>query len=99
MTDRYILHDKEPVHCPDLTVWVKWFATADRKVARAGTDSLYVSTVFLSHDHSFGEGPPLLFETMVFRDGEGDECERCSTWEQAEAQHEKMCADVFKATP
>lgn len=98
--DRYILDGKTPVPCGDLKKWAKWFETADRKVActgPTGPDSLYVSTVFLSHDHSYGDGPPLLFETMVFRDGDGDECERCSTWDEAEAQHERMCAIVFES--
>jgi hypothetical protein len=50
-----------------------------------------VSTVFLSLDHSWDEdGPPMIFETMLFSDGDED-MERCSTWEQAEAQHKAMC--------
>jgi hypothetical protein len=47
-----------------------------------------VSTVFLGLDHSFGEGPPLLFETMVFvNDMSGRWMDRCSTWAEAERQH------------
>ncbi len=99
MTDRYILNGNEPVPCPDLMEWADWVEKADRKVAQTGGGSLFVSTVFLGLDHRFGEGPPMLFETMCFRDGEGDECEHCSTWEEAEAQHEKMCADVFEVEP
>lgn len=30
-----------------------------------------VSTIWLGINHSFGEGPPTIFETMVFEDGEG----------------------------
>lgn len=49
--------------------------------------------MFLGLDHQFGDGPPLLFETMVFK-GEsafaGEEfCERCSTWTEAEAMHQR----------
>jgi hypothetical protein len=55
-----------------------------------------VSTVQLSVDHSWGEGPPLWFETMVFRcspegkvtDFEDLDCERYSTREQALEGHE-----------
>lgn len=56
---------------------------------------LSVSTVFIGIDHNFLRGgPPLIFETMVF--GGGDmldlQCERCSTWEQAEQQHARIVA-------
>lgn len=62
----------------------------------------YISTVFLGLDHSFGSGPPKLFETMYFPNhGDGTEswaeedCERCATWEEAEAQHKTM-VDKYK---
>jgi len=35
-------------------------------------------------------GPPLLFETMIFNGpDDGEYQERCSTWEEAEAMHER----------
>jgi hypothetical protein len=43
----------------------------------------------------WGEGPPILFETMVFRNGSGDEQERYSSWDDAEAGHKAMCRKVF----
>ena len=55
---------------------------------------IWISTVFLVIDHSYGDGPPLLFETMVFRKGSGEECERCSTYEQALDQHRTMVARI-----
>ena len=63
-------------------------------------DDLQVSTVFLGLDHNWGEGAPLVFETMVFNSASMDEyCERCSTWEQAEAQHDRMVNELkAKAT-
>lgn len=46
-----------------------------------------VSTVFMSLDHQFGDGPPLVFETMVFG-GDQDEFQyRYSTKKQAENGH------------
>lgn len=96
MSDKYILDGKTPVPCDDIFKWGTWFEAGDRVVDRTERDDVCVSTVFLALDHSFGDGPPLLFETMVFRDGNDDECERCSTWEEAEAQHKRMCAEVFK---
>lgn len=48
--------------------WGEWFNTAeDRHVAETFTELTRVSTVFLGIDHRFtGEGPPILWETMVF---------------------------------
>ena len=52
-------------------------------------DGLYeVSTVYLGLDHGWGEGPPLIFETMIFGSGPlGDEQWRYSTREDALAGH------------
>jgi hypothetical protein len=50
--------------------------------------------VFLSLDHrDSGEGPPLVFETMVFPLDSFVElyCERYSTWAEAEAGHAETC--------
>lgn len=54
-----------------------------------------ISTVWLGLDHSFGYGPPLIFETMVFKGGESDlDCERYSTEEEALAGHAAICEKV-----
>ena len=57
-----------------------------------------ISTVFLGIDHNFGaEGPPLLFETMIFG-GERDEYQvRTATWADAELAHKETC-DLVRAT-
>lgn len=58
-----------------------------------------VSTIFLGMDHSWGEGPPLLFETMVFGPGALDqEQDRCSTYEEAEAMHAKWVKNCQEDT-
>lgn len=72
-----------------------WLEKADRHVANEIVNGHRVSTVFLGIDHGFGrEGPPILFETMVFSAGTFDDqwCERCSTWEEAEAMHKRGVA-------
>jgi hypothetical protein len=51
-------------------------------------NGLTVSTVFLGLDHQRGDGPPLLFETMVFPDCE--DAWRYSTWDQAGAGHDQV---------
>ena len=94
--DRYILVGQTPVRCPDLLTWGRWFETEDRQVARTIVMGVLVSTVFLGLDHRFfGDGPPILFESMAFWPGEGGEEQvRCATWSQAERQHQTMCRYV-----
>ncbi len=54
-------------------------------------DGRLVSTVFLSLDHNFGEGGPLVFETMVFCDSYSEEeVDRYSTYDEAVEGHWKM---------
>lgn len=57
-----------------------------------GDGKVFVSTMFLGLNHRYhGDGPPLVFETMIFG-GEHDQWqERCSTWAEAEAMHARAC--------
>ena len=90
----YIL-DGQTVIPADLKTWARWFETANRRVAEAEIGGRRVSTVFLGIDHQIGDGPPLIFETMVFGNGEDQGwMERCSTWDEAEAMHKRGCAWV-----
>lgn len=96
MNDKYILIGQTPVLEPDLLTWGEWFETADRIVAKTEVGGSIVSTVFLGFDHRFrSDGPPLIFETMVFdTDGIGCEMRRCSTWLEAERQHAGVVEEV-----
>lgn len=94
MSDRYILVNKKPVKCDDLLTWTKWFENTNRRVKETVIGNVYVSTVFLGLDHSFGESKPLLFETMVFGGDLDSEQERYSTWKQAEKGHQQMIKKV-----
>ena len=97
MTDKYILKGHKPVLCNNLRDWGRWFETADRRVAESHNGKVRVSTVFLGLDHQWGKGPPMLFETMIFG-GEHDQYqERCSTWDEAEAMHKKIQAQLDRA--
>ena len=98
MLAKYILVDRQPVLEPDLTTWARWFEKADRHVAQTTVGNSRVSTVFLCHDHRFsGDGPPILFETMVFSGPLDDEQERYCTWEDAKKGHAAMVARVRQA--
>jgi hypothetical protein len=59
---------------------------------------IQVSTVFLGLDHRFfGDGPPLVFETMVFGGPLNGEQERYGSWAAAEAGHKRWVKKVFPA--
>jgi hypothetical protein len=62
----YILVDKTPVLVHDIVAWGRQFSSEDRQVALTETRQFRISTVFLGLDHQWGDGQPLLFETMVF---------------------------------
>lgn len=98
MSDKYILTPAgNPKQVDDLMEWARWFETADRIVHQQQVGDYFVSTVFLGLDHSFGSGPPLLFETMVFDEQRNEMyCERYSTWEQAVAGHDFACTLVME---
>lgn len=92
----YILVDQKPVEVSDVLTWGEWFENADRHVAQTAVRGVRISTVFLGVDHSFGDGPPMLFETMVFGGPMDEEMARYSTWEEAEAGHKEMVQEVKK---
>jgi hypothetical protein len=55
----------------------------------------HVSTVWMGLDHAFGDGPPLIFESMAFQKTgkpfrDELDCERYSTEAEARAGHEAM---------
>ncbi len=96
MSSHYILDGHTPI-TTDLMTWAKWFEKGNdnRRVASTKKNGIHVSTVFLGIDHQWGEGPPLLFETMIFG-GENDEWQdRCSTWDEAEKMHAEACKLAF----
>lgn len=90
----YALRGKLAVPVSSMEDWAKEFDWDTRHVASTRIGGIWISTVFVGIDMRYGDGPPLLFETMAFRGGEGDDCERSSTWEEAEAQHKAMVAKV-----
>ena len=94
MSRYYILDGKRAV-AAGLMVWARWYETADRKVANTERKGIRVSTVFLGLDHGWGEGPPQIFETLVFGGEHDGDMDRYATWEEAEAGHAAMCAKVW----
>jgi hypothetical protein len=97
MTDKFfVLDGHTPTPVADLDAW----ASKGQGIVHVGDDmvgDVRVSTVFLGINHQYFDGPPLLFETMIFGGSEDGYQTRCSTWDQAEAQHAEALALVRKS--
>lgn len=102
MSYLYTLDGKTPVAEPDSSKWADWWLKDKRSVRQGymtvgvGVEAteVHVSTVFLGMDCALGEGPPMLFETMVFYGPLDQKQERCSTWDEAEKMHDLVCERV-----
>lgn len=69
--------------------WGEMFNNCDRQIAETSCHGTRISTVFLSLDHNYTfEGPPLIFETMIFGPVFDSSCWRYSTEEDALEGHE-----------
>lgn len=92
----YIMREDGSVyHEPDFMKWACWTNNpANRRVASTRVGPWWVSTVFLGIDHNFGpSGPPVLFESMVFREdhrGRDFDSRRYCTYEEAKKGHEEL---------
>lgn len=70
----YILNGKIPEPCEDLITWARWIDSDKNFVVKQEyVGRIWVSTVFLGLDQNHlrylhPNDPPLLFETMLFRD-------------------------------
>ena len=91
--DKYILDGHTPIPCEDTQEWGRWYEknVEQRRVGLTDLENgVRVSTVFLGLDHQWGDGPPLLFETLVFEGMNDEYMERCSTWDEAVEQHKRI---------
>lgn len=77
-----------------------------KRVAETDLDHYWVSTVWLGLDHQWDDGPPLIFETMVFAkdsageiDFSGEDSDRYSTEAEALAGHKSAVARWRNAVP
>ncbi|WP_025806337.1 hypothetical protein [Pseudomonas chlororaphis] len=85
----YILVNQQAVPCDDVSKWALWYSTADCVVAEEWIFDVRVSTIFLGLNRG-GSGAPILFETMVFLDGQSGEADCYALWEDAEAGHRAL---------
>lgn len=91
----YIMNPRDGRCCPvPALVWAKWFSKHDRRVSETFFDdgNVRVSTIFLGLDHASANGPPLIFETMVFNKPWDERGQwRYTTYKEAKAGHEDVC--------
>jgi hypothetical protein len=70
------------------------------RVAQDQVGTAWVSTVWLGINHNWSDGPPIIFETMIFGDyfidGElvDTDCARYSTEEEAIEGHKRTVSDL-----
>lgn len=93
----YRLDDEGNVHPVELMDWARSFESSNRWQLKTRVGHMMVSTVFLGLDHNWGRGPPVLFETMVFGqlDGDGDMFRYCTRQEAIEG-HNKVVEEIKK---
>lgn len=95
----YILegHETKPA---SLMEWAMWLEANNlkRHVKDERVGDVRVSTVFLGLDHRWGDGPPQLFETMVFGGPLDQEQDHYSTWDEAEKGHAATVERVKAST-
>ena len=73
--------------------WIELFHDKSyQQIAASTIGDVFVSTVWMGIDHGHGYSDwPIIFETMLFGpDGEGGECYRYCTKEDARAGHEEI---------
>ncbi len=93
--DLWILDgERRPRRVETVEEWSRFYETDARVVRQELIGDVRISTVFLGIDSQLGNGPPVLFETMVFGGKNDMHFDRCSTWDHAVAMHEKICALV-----
>lgn len=95
----YFIFDeqKKPV-AVSFEEWLKWRKKQPEdyyRVASTDVKGKTVSTVFLHGiDHSYDGGKPVLWETMIFP--EGDYCERYTSYEDALKGHQQAVESLEK---
>ena len=92
--NHYILTEDLEIEEVSLLEWGDYIGKSNRTIGKASlSNGASVSTVFLGIDHNFSiDGPPLLFETMVFGPDDGGEegCWRYATVAEAITGHKNV---------
>jgi hypothetical protein len=94
----YILKDKVPIQVGFIehASWMQ--IDENRIIEHTKVGEILISTIFLGINHPFyRDGPPVLFETMIFGGKEGQYQQRYITWDEAVKGHKEACELVLKS--
>lgn len=97
MDGKPILGDpNDPQDYRGTLTWARMYEGTERHIGDDTVNGIRISTVYLGLDHRFGEGPPLIFETMLFGGEEAlDQWQmRYATKEEALRGHNAAVAGV-----
>jgi len=85
----YILENRVPRVCRNYNdMAMSWHG---REVRKSWVDGVEVSTMFLPVNHNFfREGPPVVFETMIFGGDEDGYQRRYTNWDEAVLGHREV---------
>lgn len=90
MLNHYFLNEDHTYSPCDLMEWATQLESMNKHVAYDLINDCRISTVWLGLNHNWGDGPPLVFETMVFKPSGSDNYQvRYTTWDEALLGHEK----------
>lgn len=65
--NRYILNNEgDPAREDNIEAFAEWHDKANRTIAKDNIGDVLISTIFLAYDYSWGEGEPILWETLIF---------------------------------
>jgi len=104
MRDLCGYYDRQGNRMKDMKEWGEKLhdITYKRVVEDTLPNGLWISTVWLGMDYSFGDDtPPLIFESMAFRNKDDMrelDCARYATEEEAVAGH-KLMVEKWKTEP
>jgi hypothetical protein len=93
----WMLIDGQAIPTTDVARFIEWKRLNDPHIGDTQIGNIRISTVLLPIDHQFGDGPPVIFETMVFGGPLNDEQERYCTLAEARSGHEAMVVRVKEA--
>lgn len=99
--ENYILDKDNNPQPTTFALWAAWLKESpERKILcrnRLWIDNteVFISTVFLGLDHSFGTGKPILFETMIFGGKNDGWQDRYHTYREACEGHNRILLQVM----
>jgi len=95
---QYIMDEHgNPISEPDIQAWAEYINNNENRVLAQDTvGNQFISTVFLGINYGWNDEAPVIFETMIFTDGDmsGEEQRRYTTREESLLTHAAIVAEL-----